>query len=53
MAYFLFGMCLTLGLNSWLTQIADHLVAALISILGGMASAIAVAWVKHRWERRK
>lgn len=53
MVYFLIGMCLTLSLNSWLSGFADHLAAALVSILGGMASAVAVAWMKHWWERRK
>ena len=50
--YFLIGMLSTFGLNGWLGLVADQAVAGLVSVLGGMASAAFVAWLKRRWERK-
>lgn len=50
--YFLIGMLSTLGLNGWLGQVADQAVAGVVSVLGGMASAALVAWLRRRWERK-
>ena len=36
----------TLSLNTLLTQVADHLLAGVVSVVGGVVSALAVAWVK-------
>lgn len=46
--YFMIGMFLILSLNTLLTQVADHLLAGVVSVVGG-GSALAVAWVKRRW----
>lgn len=51
--YFIIGMFSTLSFNTVLMQMADQLLAGVISILGGVLSSIAVAWVKRRWEERK
>lgn len=47
--YFMIGMFSTLSLNTLLTQVADHLLAGVVSVVGGVVSALAVAWVKRRW----
>ncbi len=51
--YFILGSCITLSLNSWLGNFADGLWAGVVSILGGIAGSVAVAWLQHKWERRK
>jgi len=50
--YFLIGMFSTLSFNAVLSQMADNLLAGVFSIVGGVISSLAVAWVKRRWERR-
>lgn len=47
--YFLIGMFSTLSLNTFLTQVADSLVAGVVSLLGGVLSSIIVAWLRSRW----
>ena len=42
----------TLGFNAVLSRMADNLLAGVFSIVGGVISSLAVAWVKRRWERR-
>ena len=49
--YFVIGMFSTLGLNTLLGQVVDQLVAGLVSVVGGMASAAVVAWLKRRWDK--
>ena len=51
-SYFVLGMLSTLSFNAVLSQMADNLLAGVFSIIGGVISSIAVAWVKRRWERR-
>ena len=51
--YFIIGMFLTLSFNSVLSQVADHLFAGVVSIVGGVVSSLAVAWVKRRWKQQK
>ncbi|WP_303180102.1 hypothetical protein [uncultured Butyricimonas sp.] len=53
MNYFIIGMFSTLSFNSVLSQMADHLFAGVISIVGGIVSSVAVAWVKRRWEEQR
>ncbi|MBC5619954.1 MULTISPECIES: hypothetical protein [Butyricimonas] len=53
MDYFVIGMFTTLSFNSVLSQVADHLFAGMVSIVGGIVSSIAVAWVKRRWKKRE
>ena len=50
--YFLIGMFSTLSFNAVLWQMAVNLLAGVFSIVGGVISSLAVAWVKRRWERR-
>ena len=50
--YFLIGMFSTLSFNAVLSQMADNLLVGVFSIVGGVISSLAVAWVKRRWERR-
>ncbi|WP_158582462.1 hypothetical protein [Odoribacter sp. AF15-53] len=47
--YFLIGMFSTLSLNTFLSQMADSLIAGVVSLLGGVLSSIIVAWLKSRW----
>ena len=47
--YFLLGMFSTLSLNTFLSQMADSLIAGVVSLLGGVLSSIIVAWLKSRW----
>ena len=47
--YFLIGMFSTLSLNTFLSQMADSLIAGVVSLLGGVLSSIIVAWLKGRW----
>ena len=49
--YFVIGMFSTLGLNTLLGQVVDQLAAGLVSVVGGMASAAVVAWLKRRWDK--
>ena len=42
----------TLSFNAVLSQMAYNLLAGVFSIVGGVISSLAVAWVKRRWERR-
>ena len=51
-SYFIIGMFSTLCLNAVLSQMADNLLAGVFSIIGGVVSSLAVAWVKRRWEKR-
>ena len=50
--YFLIGMFSTLSFNAVLSQMADNVLEGVFSIVGGVISSLAVAWVKRRWERR-
>ena len=43
MNYFLTGMFFTLSINTFLSQIADSLIAGTVSLLGGVLSSIIVA----------
>ncbi|MCB6974806.1 MULTISPECIES: hypothetical protein [Butyricimonas] len=52
MNYFIIGMFSTLSFNSVLSQMADHLFAGVISIIGGIVSSVVVAWLKRRWGKR-
>ena len=47
--YFLIGMFSTLSLKTFLSQMADSLIAGVVSLLGGVLSSIIVAWLKSRW----
>ena len=47
--YFLIGMFSTLSLNTFLSQMADSLIAGVVSLLGGVLSSLIVAWLKSRW----
>ena len=47
--YFLIGMFSTLSLNTFLSQMADSLIAGVVSLLGGVLSSIIVAGLKSRW----
>ena len=47
--YFLIGMFSTLSLNTFLSQMADSLIAGVVSLLGGVLRSIIVAWLKSRW----
>ena len=49
--YFLIGMFSTLSFNAVLSQMADNLLVGVFSIVGGVISSLAVAWVKRWWER--
>ena len=49
--YFFIGTLSTMSLNSLLSQLSDTLFTNLISLLGGVLSAMAVAWLRRRWER--
>ena len=49
--YFIIGMFTTLSLNTVFSQVTDNLLAGVVSIVGGVISSIAVAWIKRRWER--
>jgi len=51
MDYFIIGMFSTLSLNSVFSQMADHLFAGMVSIVGGVVSSLAVAWLKRRWRQ--
>ena len=54
--YFLIGMFSTLSFNAVLSQMADNLLAGVFSIVGGVISSLAVAWVKRRcltWDIRQ
>ena len=48
-SYFIIGMFSTLSFNAVLSQMADNLLAGVLSIIGGVISSLAVAWVKRRW----
>lgn len=48
-AYFIWGLFSTLSLNTFFTQLVDSLLAASVSLLGGLLSSILVAWLKERW----
>ena len=50
--YLIIGMFSTLSFNAVLSQMADNLLAGVFSIIGGVVSSLAVAWVKRRWEKR-
>lgn len=50
-SYFIIGMFSTLSFNAVLSQMADNLLAGVLSIIGGVISSLAVAWAKRRWER--
>ena len=52
MNYFLTGMFFTLSINTFLSQIADSLIAGTVSLLGGVLSSIIVAWLKRKWDTR-
>ena len=51
--YFLIGMFSTLSFNAVLSQMADNLLAGVFSIVGGVISSLAVAWVKRWWGKRE
>ena len=51
--YFLIGMFSTLSLNTFLSQMADSLVAGVVSLLGGVLSSIIVAWLKSHWRTNR
>ena len=51
--YFILGTGITLGLNSWIGNFAEDFWAGVVSILGGVAGSMAVAWLRHKWEKRK
>ena len=51
-SYFIIGMFSTFSFNAVLSQMADNLLAGVFSIIGGVVSSLAVAWVKRRWEKR-
>ena len=44
--YFLIGMFSTLSFNAVLSQMANNLLVGVFSIVGGVISSLAVAWVK-------
>ena len=50
--YFLIGMFSTLSFNAVLSQMADNLLVGVFSLVGGVISSLAVAWVKRWWEKR-
>lgn len=50
--YFLTGMFFTLSFNTFLSQMADSLIAGTVSLLGGVLSSVIVAWLKHQWDKR-
>ncbi len=52
-AYFFIGIFFTLSLNAFFTQLADNLVAGILSVVGGVISSVVVAWCKYRWERKR
>lgn len=51
--YFAVGMVSTLGFSAALSRTADELLAAAVSVVGGVASAVVVAWLQHRWGRNR
>ena len=51
--YFAVGMVSTLGFSAALSRTADELPAAAVSVAGGVASAVVVAWLQHRWDRNR
>ena len=51
--YFILGTGITLGLNSWIGNFAEDFWAGVVSILGGVAGSMAVAWLRHKWEKTK
>ena len=46
--YFFTGIFFTLGFNAFLSQVADHFIAGMLSIVGGVISSVVVAWFKER-----
>ena len=51
--YFFTGIFFTLSLNAFFSQLANDLVAGILSIVGGVISSVVVAWCKNRWERKR
>ena len=51
--YFFTGIFFTLGFNAFLSQVADHFIAGMLSIVGGVISSVVVAWFKERWNRKR
>ena len=51
-SYFVIGMFSPLSFHAVLSQMADNLLAGVLSVVGGVISSLAVAWVKRRWARR-
>lgn len=49
--YFFTGIFFTLSLNVFFSQLANDLVAGILSIVGGVISSVVVAWCKHRWDQ--
>ncbi len=52
-AYFFIGIFFTLSLNAFFTQLADNLVAGILSVVGGVISSVVVAWCRHRWNQHR
>lgn len=50
--YFFTGIFFTLSLNAFFVQVADNLLAGVLSVLGGVISSVVVAWCKHRWDQK-
>lgn len=51
--YFVLRTVIILSLNSWIGNFAEAFWAGVASILGGVADSVAVAWLRHKWEKRK
>ena len=51
--YFFTGTFFTLSLNAFISQLANDLVAGILSIAGGVISSVVVAWCKRRWDRHR
>ena len=52
-SYFFTGILLTLSLNAFFSQLANDLVAGILSIVGGVISSVVVAWCKYRWSKHR
>ena len=48
-SYFIIGMFSTLSFNAVFLLMADNLLEGVLSIIGGVISSLAVAWLKRRW----
>lgn len=53
MHYFMVGTLSTMSLNAFLSRAMDELLTAAVSVAGGVASAVVVAWMQRRWERQE